>query len=247
MTSNEIAEIPLPEMVMEGTERLCEQLREALGDQLVSVVLYGGLAKGEYLPETSDVNVMIVFDRVTVSSLDKIASIIQGGVRDFRLATMLLSESDLPRSTEVFPVKFLDMCRHHRVLWGKDVFAGLTISRDHLRLRCAQEITNLLLRLRQFYLQRAHRPELLESTLTRAISSFLTSLNTLMELKTGEAAPNKLAVIGAAERIGLDADTLREVFALKRGELKPDPEQLKRLYDLFMTTVQQASVLIDTV
>jgi predicted nucleotidyltransferase len=247
MTSNETAAASLPEQVREGTERLCEQLREALGDQLVSVVLYGGLAKGEYLPETSDVNVMIVFERVTVSSLDKVASIVQAGLRDFRLATMLLTESDLRRSTEVFPVKFLDMYRHHRVLWGKDVFVDLTISREHVRLRCAQEITNLLLRLRQFYVQRAHRPELVESTLTRAISSFLTSLNTLTELKIGEAATTKSAVIEAAERIGLDAKTLRDVFALKRGELKPDLEQLKRLYDLFMTAVEQAAVMIDTI
>lgn len=247
MTSSGTAEVPLPEMVKEGAERLCEQLREALGDQLVSVVLYGGLAKGEYNPGTSDVNVVIVFDPVTVSSLDKAAPIIQGGMRDFRLSTMLLSESDLRRSAEVFPVKFLDMYRYHRVLWGKDVFAGLTISREHVRLRCAQEITNLLLRLRQFYVQRGHRPELVESTLTRAISSFLTSLNTLTELKTGEASATKPAVIDAAERIGLDAKTLREVFALKQGELKPDPEESKRLYDLFMITVQQAAVLVDTV
>ena len=213
----------------------------------MSVVLYGGLAKGEYVSDTSDVNVMMVFDAITVSCLDKIAPIIQAGVRDFRLAAMLLSESDLKRSAEVFPVKFLDMHRHHRILWGKDMFAGMTISREHVRLRCSQEITNLLLRLRQFYVQRAHRPELVESTLTRAISSFLTSLNTLIELKTGETALNKSAVIDAAARIGLDSEILRDVFAVKRGQLKPDPEQLKRLYDLFMITVQQAAVLVDSV
>lgn len=247
MTSSETTEAALPAAVQEGQARLCGQLLEVLGKQLVAVVLYGGLAKGEYVPETSDVNVMIVLDEVTVSSLDKAAPIIQGGVRDFRLSAMLLSETDLRRSTEVFPVKFLDMQRHHRVLWGKDVFADLTIARDYVRLRCAQEITNLLLRLRQFYVQRAHRPELIESTLTRAISSFLTSLNTLVELKTGREAPTKSAVIDAAESIGLDGGPLRDVFALKRGELKPDTDELKRLYDLFMMTVQQAAALVDTV
>jgi predicted nucleotidyltransferase len=247
MTSSDTAEAALPAVVREGQARLCTQLQETFGKQLVSVVLYGGLAKGEYVPDTSDVNVMIVLDEVTVSALDKAAPIIQGCVRDFRLSAMLLSESDLRRSTEVFPVKFLDMQRHHRILWGKEVFAGLTIARDFVRLRCAQEITNLLLRLRQFYVQRAHRPELIESTLTRAISSFLTSLNTLVELKAGQEAPTKSAVIEAAEKIGLDGQALRDVFALKRGELKPNPEELKRLYDLFMTTVQQAAALVDTV
>jgi hypothetical protein len=247
MTSDETVEAALPAVVQEGQARLCAQLVEALRDQLVSVILYGGLAKGEYIPDTSNVNVMIVLDEVTVAALDKAAPIIQGGVRDFRLAALLLCESDLRYSIEVFPIKFLDMQRYHRVLWGKDVLADLTIARDHVRFRCAQEITNLLLRLRQFYLQRAHRPELIESTLTRAISSFLTSLNTLTELKTGQAATTKPAIIEAAERIGLHAQPLREVFALKRGQLKPDTEELKRLYDRFMMTVQQAAALVDTV
>jgi len=211
-------------------------------------VLYGGLAKGEYVSDTSDVNVMLVFETVTVSCLDEIAPIIESGARDFRLATMILSESELGRTVEVFPVKFLDMYRHHRVLWGKEVFESLTISREHVRLRCAQEITNLILRLRQFYVQRSQRPELVERTLTRAISSsFLTSLNTLTELKIGEVAPTKLGVIDAAQKIGLDSKTLRDVFALKRGEIKPDPEELRRLYDLFMITVQQAAILVDKV
>jgi predicted nucleotidyltransferase len=246
MTSDETMETALPASVQDGLGRVCAQLQEAFGEQLVSVVLYGGLAKGEYFPDTSDVNVMVVLTGVTVAALDKAAPIVQGGVRDFRLAVLLLSEDDLRRSTDVFPIKLLDMQRHHRVLWGKEVLTDLNIARDHLRLRCEQEIKNLLLRLRQFYLQRAHRPELIESTLTRALSSLLTNLNVLVELKTGQAAANKLAVIKAAEKIGLDNQPLREVLALKRGELKPDAAELKRLYDAFMMTVQQAAVLVDT-
>ncbi len=99
--------------------------------------------------------------------------------------------------------------------------------------------------MRQFYVQRAHRPELIESTLTRAISSFLTSLNTLVELTTGQAAQNKSLVIESAERIGLDGETLRKVFALKRSELQPDTDELKQLYDGFMMTVQNASALLE--
>ncbi len=159
------------------------QLAEALGHRLVSVVLYGGLAKGEYIPDTSDVNVMIVLDDVPVSALDRAAPIIQGSARDFRLAAMMVGESDLRRSTQVFPIEFLDMQRYHRVLWGEDVFTGLTISRDHMRLRCAQEITNLLLH--QFFVQRAHRPELIETTLTRAVGSRNTDIAQILKMRCG--------------------------------------------------------------
>lgn len=246
MKPDDTLEEALPALVREGLRRLCVSLQEALGEQVVSVVLYGGLAKGEYAPDTSDVNVMVVLDEVTVAVLDKAVPVIQSGVRDFRLAPLVLSEDDLRRSTAVFPVKFLDMQRHHLLLWGREVLADLIVTRDHLRLRCEQEMKNLLLRLRQFYLQRAHRPELIETTLTRSLSSLLTSLNVLVELKTGQTAASKRAVIEAAEKIGLDSRALREVLALKRGEVKPDAAGLKRLYDAFMTTVQQAAALVDT-
>jgi predicted nucleotidyltransferase len=235
----------LPDSVREGLALFCNQLWDALGEQLVSIILYGGLARGEYARQSSDVNVMVVLKQVTIAALDQMVSPVQKGARDFRLAVMVLNENDLLDSTDAFPIKFLDVQRHHRVLWGKDVLAELSIHRDHLRLRCEQEIKNLLLRLRQFYLRRSHYPDFIENTLTRAISSFLTNLGVLVEMKTGEAAATKVAVIAAVEKLGVNGQPLRNVLALKLGELKPDAAELKRLYGDFMQAVQQAAWLIN--
>ena len=235
-----------PKNVREGLERFCNQMRDSLGEQLVSVILYGGLAKGEYAPTSSDVNVMLVVNDVTVEELDKAASPVRQGMRDFGLTVMVMSENGLRRSTDVFPIKFMDMQRHHRVLWGKDVLADLPIANDHLRLRCEQEIKNLLLRLRQFYLQRRHRTELIESTLNRAVSSFLTSLNVLVLLKTGHAPTGKSAIAEAAGReLEVDEKPLQEVLGLKSGKYRPDSADLNRLYNEFMATVQKAADIVD--
>jgi len=237
--------IDCPASVQEELQRFCNQLKEALGDGLVSVILYGGLAKDEYEPRTSDVNVMVVLKEVTVEVLDRAVSPVQEGLRAFRLAAMVLSENDLRRSTDVFPVKFLDMKKHHRLLCGKDVLTGLSIGKDHLRLRCEQEIKNLLLRLRRFYLHRASLPEAVEITLCGAISSLLIDIGVFVELKTGAAPKAKNALVEMVSELGLDSETLRKVLALKRGELKPDAHELKRLYDDFMRTVQRAAELVD--
>jgi predicted nucleotidyltransferase len=126
----------------------CDRLTKALGDQLVSVVLFGGLAKGEFVPDQSDVNVAVVFHAITPEVLERAAPLLRDGTREFRLSTMLLTAGELRDSADVFPVKFLDLQRRHQVLWGGDPFAQLAINRDHLRLRCEQELRNLLLRLR---------------------------------------------------------------------------------------------------
>jgi hypothetical protein len=236
----------LPAAVREGLERFCNQLRDALGDALLSVVLYGGLAKNDfYSPRTSNVNVMVVLKEVTIEILDKMVAPVEEAMQTMRLAVMVLSEKDLPTSTDVFPTKFQDVQRHHCLLWGKDVLSGLSITRDHLRLRCEQEIKNLMFRLHQLYLLRAEFPEAIEGTLTRAISALLGSLAVLVELKTAKTPRSKHEIVEAAAGLGLDAQPLRDALALKRGELKPDLARLKQLYDAFMRTVRQAADLVD--
>jgi hypothetical protein len=132
------------------------------------------------------------------------------------------------------------------VLCGRDVLADLDITDAHLRLRCEQEIKNLLLRLRQFYVQRQHRPELVEATLGRAVSSFLTDLGVVLLLKTGAAPVGKEAIAEAAAReLGLDGQVLHEVLALKGGTRQPNADELKRLYDEFMRSVEQAAEIVD--
>jgi hypothetical protein len=66
-----------------------------------------------------------------------------------------------------------------------------------------------------------------------------------VELKTGEAPTGNGDVLQAAEKLGLDGEPLESALALRRGELKPDAAELKRLYDAFMRTVQQAAELAD--
>ncbi len=235
----------VPDSMREGLERFVTQIRDSLEEQLVSVVLYGSVVKGEYARSSSDVNVMMVLKEVTIEHLEKVASPVRQGVRDFGLTVMVQTENGLLRSADVFPIKFLDIRQHHRVLCGKDVVAELDIKDDHLRLRCEQEIRNLLLRLRHFYLHRAQRDDLIESTLATAISSFLTSLSALLVLETGHAPTEKRAIASAARELGLDDGPLQDTLALKSGEYKPDSETLKRLYGAIMNTVQRAADILE--
>ncbi|MEE9158437.1 MAG: hypothetical protein V3U60_08635 [Gammaproteobacteria bacterium] len=234
----------LPQSVRGGLEQLCDQLEAALGERLISIILYGGLAKGEYAPQSSDVNVMLVLTEVTIETLDKAAAPVRQATRDFGLSVMVFAEDGLGRSMDIFPIKFLDMQRHHRVLWGKGI--NLSVAEDHLRLRCKQEIKNLSLRLRSSYLQRSAHSELLEATLTHGISSFVMGLSALLFLKTGDTPTAKRDIAEAAVReLGLEEKPLSDVFALKLGEYKPDALELKRLYGAFMATVERAADIAD--
>ncbi len=235
----------LPETIRHGLTRFCTDLTAALGDQLIAVVLYGGLAKGEFTPGNSDVNVLVVLRSATLPALDALLPAMEQARAEFPLALLTLAEADLPTFSEVFPIKFTDIQRQHRLLAGREIFAQLAITRDRLRRQCARELQNLLLRLRSFYLQRGHRPEQLEETLTHAVSSFLTTLGALVELQTGERPATKATTVANADKLGLNAQFLRDLLALKRGELKPDAAALKQLFGAFLDTIHQAARLTE--
>ena len=213
----------LPETIRHGLTRFCTDLTAALGDQLIAVVLYGGLAKGEFTPGNSDVNVLVVLRSATLPALDALLPAMEQARAEFPLALLTLAEADLPTFSEVFPIKFTDIQRQHRLLAGREIFAQLAITRDRLRRQCARELQNLLLRLRSFYLQRGHRPEQLEETLTHAVSSFLTTLGALVELQTGERPATKATTVANADKLGLNAQFLRDLLPSSAANSNPMP------------------------
>ena len=233
----------LPDHLDEPLRRWCQILSDALGDALQAVVLYGGLAKGEFVTGHSDINLVILLRTASLVVLDRAAPILQQGAREFRLSPMLLTEAELREAAEVFPIKFQDMQRHHVVLWGEEVLDRVTVTRAQLILRCEQELRNLVLRLRQSYIERAQRPELLQVALNHGVSSLLVNLGVLLELKTGKPVHTKQDALEQAAQLGLPEAPLRQVWALKRGESAPDAPALRQLYAAFMDSVQQAAGL----
>lgn len=221
----------------------CDGFAKALDGLLQAVVLYGGLAKDEFVPEQSDVNVLIVLRTVELAVLDRAAPFVRQGQLEFGLSAMLMTEADLRDSADIFPIKFLDMQRCHKVLAGEDPFTSVTVTRDNLQLRCEQELRNLSLRLRQSYIRRLDRPELLEAALNHAVSSLLVNVGVLLELKTGKATETKHDALANAAQLGIPMEPIRQAWAVKCGESKPEPDALKDLFASFMQAVEQAANL----
>ena len=245
MSQSDLADVSLSPRTLDGLQRLVQELQDALGQQLVAAVLYGDGVAGHHASGQNEVPVLVVLQDVSTDWLDQMASAIQQGIREYRLSVMILSEDELRRSTDVFPIKFLDMQRHHRLLCGKDVLQDLEIDTGHLRLRCEQEIKNLMLRLHQWYILYATLPEQLERTLKRAVASLLRDLAVMLELKTETQHHQPEDVLRGAHELGLDVDPLRQTLALRQGTAQMDAKQIKGLYNRFMKTVHRAAEIVD--
>jgi predicted nucleotidyltransferase len=79
------------EMVFRFIERLAETLKSKIGEDLISVVLYGSYARGQFGPE-SDVDLLIVANGLSPSSLDRQA-----------FFTRILDEVETPSKQDFTP------------------------------------------------------------------------------------------------------------------------------------------------
>lgn len=241
------SKVSIPAKEMNAIEHFVEDVSKAVHEPLRSIALYGSAAKNDYCEATSDINIVLAFNSISLETLDALAPCLQRARRSFRLSVLLVSDEDLQRSTDVFPIKFLDIQTHHILLWGEDVLSMIQIESEHLRLRCEQECKNISMRLRKMYLERLQRPEKIERTLVQLFSSFSIALDTLLFLKQGSYAVLKSKIIEQSQSLlGSHVESLHSLYALKQGKLDADPEALKSLYASFMQVVADAALLADS-
>lgn len=148
----------LPEVVTKTLDEFTGIARAILGDTLVSLVLFGSAAE-DRLRATSDVNLLFVLSEWNLGKMDSLRDPLRNAHAAITLAPMFVLSSELSLVSDAFAVKFADMSRRHRVLFGPDPFTTLKVSRDAEIHRLRQVLLNLQLRLRERYLFTSQREE----------------------------------------------------------------------------------------
>jgi predicted nucleotidyltransferase len=238
----------LPRELRQQLATFCKALHEALGQELVAVALYGSAARGDWEQDSSDVNVLVVLHTAKLKQLDQLIEPLDVAQRAGAVRLLVVTKRDLERSSDVFPLRFLEMQRTHVLLWGEeDPLEAVDIAWDELRLDVEQAIKSLLWKLRQRYILDAHRPERLGEALIKGISSFWVSMGALMFLEDGQwwvSGKEKIAQAMVRE-LEVDEQLIEKLEALRRGQLEPTPEQTRTLFDHFVRLVELAAERAD--
>jgi hypothetical protein len=190
--------------VGQALDGLVGDARACFGADLTSVTLYGTAAE-DRLRDTSDVNVLFVFVTLDPAVLERFAPKLQFWRAAAPISAMFLKESEISAAVELFAQKFSDIQRRHRVLYGKDCFAGIKPSRESTVLRLRQVLLNLTLRIRESFAERASQPDRLAGAVADFASPLRACAATLRELKGQALLAPKEALeqfVGGADWLG---------------------------------------------
>lgn len=227
-------------------QRFVGEVQGLYGEDLLAIFLYGSAAAGEHVPGRSDFNVGVVLRKLTPALLRKAAADLRAWHRQGFATPVFFDPEILRDSLDVFPIEFLDMQERHRMLWGPDVLADLSIARGNLRLQCEQELRGKLMKLRQSYVEFARAPDELERILMTAVSSMVVLARTLLRLGAGDPGGGADAVFTRTHvRFGASTASLRKAWQVKRGEIRLAGSGLETLYQEVLEEVQGLVRVVD--
>ena len=199
-------------------EALANELAELFGRRLISVLLYGSAARGDYRAGTSNLNVLVVLERVDLDSLRRLSTATRAWIDQGNPPPLILSEAEWLRSADVFPIEYTDIREAHILLAGRDPFERMRIHREHLRLQLEHELRGKKIQLREAYVVAGDSPNQLGDLLLRSVPTFLTLFRAMLRLasKPVPRNPDDL-VFAAASEIGFSADAVVEAVRIRQA------------------------------
>lgn len=231
---------------MENTlNELLDKLTKALGDRLVSVVLYGSAAAGDHHEGFSDLNVLCVLNQVTSRELAQSEQVFRWWREKGNPSPLLLSEHEVATSTDCFAIEFHDIKAHHRILQGKDVISQLVVDNSFYRAQVEHDLRAKLLRLRQKAAGALSDKDALRRLLADSISTFCVLFRHALVLHSVPAKSKKRDVIEQArETLGIDPAPFVKLLDLREERIKPQELEPQGMLDSYL---KQISIVIDAV
>jgi hypothetical protein len=223
-----------------------EEVRERVGAPLLSVVAYGSALGPYFRPGVSDYNFLIVADPVDLDFLGRLA-VLAGKWRKRRIsAPLVVQPIFIAGALDSWPLEFLSMMAHYRVLHGDDPLAGITFRPEHVRLQCEREIRSKLLLFRRAYIECEGTPRGLKQSLDRGWPSLLAIFRGLLYLKDGPwRAEGEQAWKASADLLGLPPNLLPDLHAMRVSRSTPPRDVITARFDLVLETLRRLSEEVD--
>jgi len=223
---------------------MVRDLEGALGARLHAVVLYGSAARGDYRKGTSDFNLIVVLKSLEPADLEALSQALKWWGRQGQPSPRIFSPAIIGDAADVFPIEFLDIRECRLVLHGPDPFATITVGRDHLRLQCARELREKMMRLREGYVEAHASRRALARLMGDSYTTFIALFRGCLHLLGGGIPLHNEDVIETfCARADLDRSPFLEVDRLRHGE--GGAGDLRPLFARYYSTLTRAVDRID--
>ncbi len=228
-------------------EAFIDDLKTTHGKNLVSVVLYGSAAAGDFLPSRSDYNLMIALEQITPKDLRNAHACVREWAKMGHPVPVYFTVAELKDAADVFPIEFHQMEQARKILYGADVLEGMKVSDEHLRHQAEYELRSKLIRLRRKYIPAAASAESLTYLMAESIASFAAVFSAVLILHGIEPRAKKREVIALlVDHLGLNGAVFEKILNIRKNNLAATLDEVSAT-ELFGKYLEQIEKVIDSV
>jgi predicted nucleotidyltransferase len=239
-----MAKIPLkPEEIF---KEITDDYKTIFGTELLSVILYGSGARGDYIPGKSDINFLIILSDKGIEDLAKALETVTHWRKRHVAIPLLMTKDDVCSSLDAYPVEFLNLKRHYTLVFGEDILAPLSFQTHHLRLQIERELKAKILHLRKGYLESEGKERRLRELIKASLMAFISLFNALLTMKH-MPVPDKIrdVIQAAAPVFGIDAPVFMKCADVREGRDRLSSAEIQTLIQDYLKEINRLCCFVD--
>lgn len=209
---------PLTEAQQGAVETLARDLDRVFGARLESLVAYAGQDGDD------TIHSLALVEGLTFRDLAACVPLADMWHRRGVAVPLMLSQSELSRTLDIFPLEYAAIMSTHVVVRGRNPFAGIRIPAEDLRRACEVQAKSQLIHLREAFLESHGDGAALSRLIVRSAAPFRALLANIARLPddgqaaadTGTPLSDELLARMAERDMGVPEGLVREVLSSSR-------------------------------
>lgn len=228
-------------MIDHKLDEFVQKLKTAAADNLKAVILYGSAATEEFHAKHSDLNILCVVGQADAAHLEALHGPAEWWIRRGQRPPLVFTLEELRRSADIFTIELLDMKSRHRIMYGENVLADISVPLDYHSIQVERELRTDWLRLRQAILAAPRKPKVYLKLMVSSFSAFAALFrHALIALGEAPAETKREAIDRIAKFAGADPAGFQTILSLREGKLSErniDVEKTLNQYFAFVEAV----------
>jgi hypothetical protein len=224
-------------------DELVQKLKAAAADNLRSVILYGSAATEEFHSKHSDLNILCLVGLANAAHLEALHGPVEWWTRRGQRPPLVFTLDELRRSADIFTIELLDMKSRHRILYGENVLADISVPMHFHSIQVERELRTNWLRLRQAILAAPKKPKVYLELMISSFSAFAALFrHALIALGEAHAETKRETIDRIAKFAGADPAGFKTILGLREGKLSErdiDIETTLNQYFAFVEVVTE--------
>ncbi|HNZ29815.1 MAG TPA: hypothetical protein PLB12_02380 [Candidatus Goldiibacteriota bacterium] len=224
-------------------EKFVKEVKEALGQNLKSFILYGSAAADDRY-KTSDLNTLIVVKDCDIVTLKSLHGPFKKWKKTGNPLPLLFTYERIKYADDIFPIEFLDIKESHALLAGEDIFKKMKIRTQNLRLEIEREMKSAILRLRSAYVLTGGSGKEVIKLMRDSVTTFTVIFKAIIRLY-GKKAPVKKwdIIMNMPKNFKVNHSIFADVLALKEGRATVADANI--FFSAYMAEIERVNMIID--